>query len=328
MKKIGLIQIDGKMPNLALMKLASWHRKQGNDVRIIDLSNLGIDEWYGSKIFMGGSGYDIKAKLPKEIEAQVPDYDLFNTDYSIGFTSRGCIRDCGFCIIKEKEEVLFECDFSKDIKHSKYIIMDNNFLASPMWKDKLQFFIDNNIKVNFNQGLDIRLITEEKAEMLSKVKYYDRTFQRRVIYFAFDDPSMESIFRKKLEILLKYIKPYHIMVYILVGYNTEFSQDYFRFKIVREFGCDPYIMIYNNRRDRPILRHFARWVNKRLYKTQPDFLKYDKLTAGQITLLSQSLPLRSREDLINVRRLRSESPLRSSSPLHPNKSEAFTSPEH
>ena len=77
-QKIGLIQIDGKMPNLALMKLAKWHRDKGDDVRIIDLSSLGINKWYGSKIFMGGSGYDIKQTLPKDIEAQVPDYELFN----------------------------------------------------------------------------------------------------------------------------------------------------------------------------------------------------------------------------------------------------------
>lgn len=274
--KIGLIQIDGKMPNLALMKLASWHRKKGDDVRIIDLSTLGIDEWYGSKIFMGGSGYDVKQKLPKDIEAQVPDYDLFNIDYSIGFTSRGCIRDCGFCIVKEKEGSMLECDFSKDIKHSKYIVMDNNFLASPMWKEKLKFFIDNKIKVCFTQGLDIRLITEENAELLSKVKYYNRNFTQRRLYFAFDDPSMENIFRKKLRILLKYVKPYRVMVYILVGFNTEFSQDMFRFNLVRDFGCDPFIMVFNNRKDIPILRHFSRWVNKRIYK-KCEFKDYEPI---------------------------------------------------
>jgi len=71
MKRVGLIQIDGKMPNLALMKLASWHRSKGDDVIFVDLSTLNIESWYGSKIFMGGSGYNIKEKLPKEIEAQV-----------------------------------------------------------------------------------------------------------------------------------------------------------------------------------------------------------------------------------------------------------------
>lgn len=264
--KIGLIQLDGKMPNLALMKLATWHRQKGDDVRIIDLSSLGINKWHGSKIFMGGSGYDVKQNLPSEIDAQIPDYDLFNIDYSLGFTSRGCIRDCGFCIVKEKEGNYSEKEFKKDIKHVNYIIMDNNFLASKIWKEKLQFFIHNNIKVNFNQGLDIRLIDDEKAEMLSKVKYYNRTFTRRCIYFAFDNPIMENLFKEKINILKKYIKSYQIMIYILVGFNTDFDQDMKRFEIVNELGCDPYIMIFNNRKDDKKLRDFARWVNKRIYR--------------------------------------------------------------
>lgn len=280
-QNIGLLQIDGKMPNLALMKLARWHRNKGDKVFIIDLSTLNIDRWYGSKVFMGGSGYNIKAKLPEDIEIQVPDYDLFNTDYSIGFTSRGCIRDCGFCIVKEKEGHLHECDFKKDIQHSKYILMDNNFLASPKWKEKLCFFIDNDIKVNFNQGLDIRCITEEGAKLLSKVKYYNRTFTIKTIYFAFDNPSMETIFRKNLKVLLKYIKSSHIMVYILVGFKTSFKEDMHRFNVVKNYGCDPYIMIYNNRKDKPMLRHFARWVNKRIYKTC-DFIDYKPLSKRSI----------------------------------------------
>ena len=275
-KKIGLIQIDGKMPNLALMKLANWHKKQGDDPIFIDLSTLGINEWYGSKIFMGGSGYDIKQKLPKDIEVQVPDYDLFNIDYSMGFTSRGCIKDCGFCIVKEKEGNLFECGFEKDIKHSKFVMMDNNFLASPLWKDKLNFFIDNNIKVCFNQGLDITLIDEEKVQLLSKVKYYSLGFKARRLYFAFDNPAMEYIFKEKMKILLKYIPARHIMVYMIVGYNTTFSQDMYRFNIIKGFGCDPFVMIYNNKRD-STLRHFARWVNKRIYKSDSNFDNYRRL---------------------------------------------------
>lgn len=283
-KKVGLIQIDGKMPNLALLKLAAWHRKKGDDVRYIDLSTLGISQWYGSKIFMGGSGYDVKQQLPPDIDAQVPDYDLLNMDYSIGFTSRGCVRDCGFCIVKEKEGNFREEDFAKDIKHSKYIMMDNNFLASPMWKEKLQFFIDNKIKVNFNQGLDIRMITDEKAELLSKIKYYNKSFHYRSLYFAFDDPAIEKIFRKNVEILLKYIKPRHIMVYVLVGYNTTFEEDMKRFNILREYGVEPFIMIYNNRKDKQILRNFAKWVNKRLYRTTiPDFKDYNRHYRSALT---------------------------------------------
>jgi len=264
--KIGLIQIDGKMPNLALMKLAKWHREKGDDVRVVDLSSLKIDSWYGSKIFMGGSGYDLKQKLPKDIEAQTPDYDLFNTDYSMGFSSRGCIRDCGFCIVREKEGLIQECDMDW-IKHSKVILWDNNFLASPKWKEKLQYFIDNNIKVSFNQGLDIRLIDDEKAEMLSRVKYYDRNFSRKCIYFAFDNIDMKDIFIEKMNILTKYIKPYHIMVYFIVGFNTTFEEDMERFKIMRNLSVDPFAMPFKDcKKDKKML-DFCRWVNKRIYKS-------------------------------------------------------------
>jgi len=275
--KVGLIQIDGKLPNIALMKLASWHRKKGDQVTFIDISSHKFDRIYGSKIFMGGTGFDIKAKLPKDIEAQIPDYDLFNTNYSIGFTSRGCIRDCGFCIVKEKEGSFYDVDFSKDIKHSKYLALDNNFLASPKWKEKLKFFIDNKIKISFNQGLDIRLIDDEKAEILSKVLYYDLKFYQRRLYFAFDDPIIEPIFKEKIKILLKYIPAKHIMIYILVGNNTTFKQDMDRFNIINSYGCDPFIMIYNNRRDNQKLRNFSRWVNMRIYKTCPKFEDYRRL---------------------------------------------------
>ena len=161
--KIGLIQVDGKLPNIALMKLAAWHKKKGDDVTIMDISNSSFDRIYGSKIFMGGSGYDLNKELPKEIEAQIPDYDLFNKDYSIGFASRGCIRDCGFCIVKEKEGNFKDVDMSW-IKHSKVILLDNNFLASSKWEEKLQYFIDNKIKVSFNQGLDIRILYSQTIE--------------------------------------------------------------------------------------------------------------------------------------------------------------------
>lgn len=264
--KVGLIQLDGKMPNLALMKLASWHKKRGDEVTIIDLSDFKFDRTYASKVFVGGSGYDLKSELPPEIELQVPDYELFKTDYSIGFTSRGCIRDCGFCIVREKEGMIREAPFDW-VSHHKVILMDNNFLASPKWKEKLEYFIRQKLKVNFNQGLDIRLINQENAKLLSQVLYYDYKFKKRRLYFAFDDPKLENIVKEKVGILNDAgIPSAHIMFYELVGYNTNFEQDYRRFEVLNNLGVLPFIMIYNDRRDIPILRHFARWVNKRYYK--------------------------------------------------------------
>jgi len=264
--KVGLVQVDGKMPNLALMKLASWHKKKGDDVTVLDMSGLNFDRVYASKIFVGGSGVDLKSELPAEIEACVPDYELFKTNYDIVFTSRGCIRDCGFCIVREKEGYIREAPFDWNFRHHKVVLLDNNFLASPKWKEKLEYFIRQKLKVSFNQGLDIRLVTEENAKLLSQVKYYDLHFRRRRLYFAFDDPKLEMIVKKNVKVLNEAgIPSKHLMFYVLVGYNTSFEQDYKRFKILDNLGCLPFIMIYNNKKD-SLLHRFARWVNKRYYK--------------------------------------------------------------
>lgn len=262
--RIGLIQIDGKMPNLALMKLAKWHEDKGDDVTILDISNFKFDRIYGSKIFIGGSGYDMKSELPPDIEAQVPDYEKFGIDHSIGFTSRGCIRDCGFCIVKEKEGKFK--DVSMDwIKNKKVVLLDNNFLASPMWREKLEFFIENKIKVSFNQGLDIRLITKENAEVLEKVKYYDLKFKLRRLYFAWDSMDYEGAVMRGIKTLMDAgINPSRLMFYILVGYNTTFEEDMYRFNKLNDIGARPFIMLYNNTKDKT-LRAFARWVNRRYY---------------------------------------------------------------
>jgi len=263
--KIGLIQVDGKLPNLALMKLAKWHEQKGDNVTYIDVSTHQFDITYASKIFIGGSGYDLKSELPEGIEVLTPDYDKFKLDYSVGYTSRGCIRNCDFCIVREKEGFIHEVNYDW-IKNAKVLLYDNNFLASPKWREKLQYFIEQKIKVCFNQGLDIRLINEENATMLSKVKYSDDQFKKRRLYFAFDDPKLELIVKEKVKLLIKHgIKPFHLLFYVLVGFNTTFEEDYKRFVILDELGCLPFIMIYNRKNDQT-LRHFARWVNKRYYK--------------------------------------------------------------
>lgn len=272
--KIGLLQVDGKIPNLALMKLAKHYENLGHETFFVDLSTIKADFWFGSKIFMGGSGYDIKASLPKEIEEIIPDYEKFGLDYSIGFTSRGCIRNCEFCIVREKEGLMHDVKMDW-ITKSKVLLLDNNFLASPNWKEKLQHFIDNKIKVCFNQGLDIRLIDEEKAEMLSKVDYRDDQFKTKRIYFAFDDLKYEEQLVRGIKLLIsKGIKPQNIMVYVLVGFNTTFEQDMYRTMKLVELNVKPFIMQYNRnstkKRD-PKLIDLARWINKRYYK----FVKFE-----------------------------------------------------
>ncbi len=272
--KIALIQVDGKWPNLALMKLGAWHKKKGDEVTLIDISSQEFDRIYASKIFVGGSGVDLKSELPKEIEAQVPDYELFKTDLSIGFTSRGCIRDCGFCIVREKEGWIEEAPFDW-IVSDKVLLLDNNFLASPKWKDKLEFFIRQKLKVCFTQGLDIRLITAKNAELLSRTRYYDGKFRRRRLYFSFDDPALETIVKEKTQILFNHgILPQHLIFYMLIGYDTTFDADMHRFEVLNDLGVLPFIMPYDGRKKNQKQTDFVRWVNQRFYKVIP-FEKYD-----------------------------------------------------
>lgn len=281
--KVGLIRVDGKFPNLALMKLSSFHKKRGDDVELIDLAHNEYDRLYASNVFVGGSGYDIKEKLPDEIEFIQPDYDLFDTDFSIGFTSRGCIRNCKFCLVRAKEGYIKEHQSLNgfvDDRHNKVLLMDGNFLASDKWKEKLQEIIDKDYKVSFNQGLDLRLITDEVMKLLSKVKYYDYKFKKRRLYFAWDDIKQEKQILQGLETVLKYIPPHHIMIYVLIAFDTTHKQDMYRLKKLIDYKVLPYVMVYNKHTNgNKLTNGLQRWINGKFYQvcTWSEYCKEKKI---------------------------------------------------
>ena len=276
--KIGLFDIDSKYHNLALMKLSAWHKQKGDKVEFYKpLWRSTYDKIYCSKILTkanknnnyrtndmicGGSGIDIKRKLPKEIEHIRPDYSLYNLSYSLGFTTRGCQRNCGFCIVRKKEGYIKEHAEVEEFLNPKSVIivlLDNNFLALHSHIKKLQLFINQDWIIDFNQGLDIRLINEENAKLLVKVKHLKQ------IRFSWDLMNYEKEVKEGLRILFKVgIKPYRIMAYILCNFNTSFEEDMYRFEELVNLGVDPFIMIYENGNKK--IRDFARWVNKRIYK--------------------------------------------------------------
>ena len=294
--KIKLIHIDGKMPNLALMKLAAWHKKKGDKVSfkisdpdIVYISSifkwnkakaLGIGKMFDCLVSYGGYGIN-NAKILYEIEHIMPDYSLYSCDYSMGFTSRGCIRNCEFCIVPRMEgKIKDHAPITEFLSpgHKKLILFDNNFLASPKWKENLNFIIDNKLKINFTQGLDIRLINKENASMIAETKFFNRTFKYKQLHFAWDLLGYEDKVKKGIKILNDAgINSRNIMFYVLVGFNTTFEQDLYRFRVLREYNTDPFIMVYDNRKDRPILKKLARWVNRRIYKVDPDFKNYKRL---------------------------------------------------
>lgn len=216
--RIGLIDVDGhNFPNLALMKISAWHKGRGDTVEWWWSDFTQYDVVYMSKVFSasedveppinaervvkGGTGYaitmengreaykkDLDPPLPADIEATYPDYALYEawgTDTAIGFLTRGCPRNCGFCHVAGKEGLQSRkvADLSQFWRGQKHIeIMDPNILASPDRTNLLEQIRDSRAVVNYNQGLDIRLMTQEIAEILGETRI-------KRLHFAWDNPA-------------------------------------------------------------------------------------------------------------------------------------------
>lgn len=278
--KIGLIDVDShNYPNLPLMKLSAWHKKQGDIVRWYDAFDGLYEEYdkvYMSKVFSftsdyqhpiyakeverGGTGYCIETvngkeifhkeqnkNLPDEIEHIYPDYSIYpeqTKDTAYGFLTRGCPRGCDFCIVKDKEGLCSRkvADLSEFWRGQKNIeLLDPNLLASKEWEELLQQLIDSKAAVNFNQGLDIRMMTEKKAEMLSQIP-------TKAIHFAWDRYEDKDIIQPKFRIFREKSKvnPHDLQVYCLVGDREKrvLDSDLERIYWLRDNGYAPYIMIY------------------------------------------------------------------------------------
>lgn len=307
--KIGLIDVDGhNYPNLPLMKLSAWHKAQGDSVEwFIPIIGDHFDIVYMSKVFSftedytfpinadkiikGGSGYAIKTvdgkeiydksadqHLPDEIEHIYPDYSLYpdmTKDTAYGFLSRGCPRGCDFCHVAAKEGQcsIKVADLSEFWRGQKYIVIcDPNILACAQWRDLLQQLIDSKAYVDINQGLDIRLMTEEKAKMISKLK-------TKAVHFAWDKYEDKNMIIPKFK-MFKQITNWgyrKLSVYVLTNFNTTFEQDLDRVYTLRDMGYDPYIMVYDKEHttSKDKVRRLQRWVNNRyIFRSVDKFEDY------------------------------------------------------
>ena len=309
--KIGLIDVDGhNFPSLPLMKLSAWHKRKGDRVLWYDPLD-GIKEEYDkvylSKVFSftkdyegyiyakeiikGGSGYCIEiidgkevynkqkeTDLPYEIEHIYPDYSLYpklTEDTAYGFLTRGCPRGCGFCHVKNKEgQISYKVADLKEFWNGQrnIVLCDPNILACPQHEELLYQLIESNAKVDFNQGLDIRLVTDKNLDLLRQIKLAN-------IHFAFDRWEDRDIIEPKLR-KFKEKTGFNkdrgrVMVYILVNFNTTLEQDIYRIQLCRELKFSPYPMIYNKEHADPIYRRLQRWCNNFVFWGCPTFEEYN-----------------------------------------------------
>lgn len=306
--KIGLIDVDGhNYPNLPLMKISAWHKSKGDHVEWYHPMFSGhMDIVYMSKVFSftpdyeyfidadkivkGGSGYCIslvdgkevfdKSKdkdLPYEVEHIYPDYSLYpeqTKDTAYGFLTRGCPRGCGFCHVKVKEGLCSHkvADLSEFWRGQKHIVLcDPNILACKDHMELLQQLIDSKAKVEFNQGIDIRLVNDRNMELLKQIRLDG-------IHFAFDRWQDKDIIEPKLRQFAEktgYTKDKgRVMVYILCNYDTTLEQDLYRIQLCRELKFSPYPMIYDKEHCDPIYKKLQRWCNNFIFWKVKSFEEY------------------------------------------------------
>lgn len=313
--KIGLIDLDShNFPNIPLMKLSAYH-KQKNDVVewYTPLSGLEseYDIVYISKVFSfskdyeypiyakeikkGGSGFHIKTENGKEkydsaadkplafeIEHIFPDYSLYpalTKNTAFGFLTRGCPRNCAFCHVSQKEgnrsiKVAHLCEFWNGQKN--IVLCDPNILACRQHEELLTQLIESQSYVNFNQGLDVRLMTDDNLSLLQKIKLTK-------IHLAFDRYQDKKIILPKLEkFAFKTGFDRHkgeVTVFILVNFDTTIEQDIERIQFCRSLNFSPYPMIYNKVSADPIYKKLQRWCNNFIFwkcETFEEYLNYKR----------------------------------------------------
>lgn len=295
---VRLTQLDGSLPNLALMKLSHWHKSRGDEVVLTKEVQRGLfepeyDKVYGSAIFkfsqerlmrfqrewpgalVGGTGTPYPWTVEEVIGSDYEHYDYSgypDVDYSIGFTQRGCRLKCKFCVVPTKEGKPRSVNTIANIWRGapwprKLHILDNDFFGNPDWPARIAEIREGGFRVCLSQGINVRLINEEAAAALATIEYRDTKFSRRRLYTAWDNLHDERVFFKGVDTLERAgIPPANVMAYMLVGYDKAetWERIWHRFNRMVERGIRPYPMVFD--RARQDLCAFQRWVNTGLYR--------------------------------------------------------------
>ncbi|NDV68572.1 radical SAM protein [Dysgonomonas sp. 25] len=286
--KIGLIDVDGRnFPNLALMKIAAYHRQEGDTVEWCNHFEQ-YDKVYKSKVFTftpddtthiqateiikGGTGYNSFEEL--FCDSIQPDYSIYPMyKEAYGFLTRGCIRNCSWCIVPKKEGTVKPYRDIEEVMQGRKsaILMDNNILASDYGLEQIEKIIKLRYRVDFNQGLDSRLVTDEIAKMLSQVRWIE------YIRFACDTMAAVAPLKEALNKLRKHGFNRRVFAYLLV---KDVEDAYKRSQILKELGIVPFAQPYrdfsNNKEPLPEQKRFARYVNRKAIFYSTDWENYKR----------------------------------------------------
>jgi hypothetical protein len=302
---VRLTQIDGKLPNLALMRLGAFHRARGDDVYFTRDASRGLlepayDRVYGSAIFkfsasklerfqrewpnaiIGGTGTDSTATVEAIAGNGVAlDYSFYpDFKASIGFTQRGCRLSCKFCVVPGKEgkprDEATIADIWRGAPYPKHLhLLDNDFFGGPSWRERIAEIRDGGFKVSFTQGINVRAVTPEVAAAVASVEYRDDGFTQRRLYTAWDNLKDEEVFFRGVDTLeAAGVPAKHLLAMMLIGFDKRETWDriFHRFNRMVARGIRPYPMVFDHtRRD---LKRFQRWVVTGLYRAVP-FEDYD-----------------------------------------------------
>lgn len=287
--KIGLWSDSHNFPSLPLMKISAYHKQHGDSVSMYSPMEQ-YDAVYASKVFSftadiddeyavqadavykGGTGYCISVAdgkeifdsskndlLPKEIEHIYPDYNLYpQYNYAVGFLTRGCPRACSFCVVAAKEgrcsgQVAELTEFWRGQREIK--LLDPNILACREHENLLKTLADTNVRVDFTQGLDIRLTNPDNIKLLNAVK-------TSMLHFAWDNSKDDLTEHFKRYAELTSIKDSRKRtVYVLTNCNSTLDEDLYRIYTLRNLGFTPYVMIYRKETAPREIRRLQRWCN-------------------------------------------------------------------
>lgn len=246
--RIGLVDVDSRNhPNLALMKLSAYHKLQGDEVEWVEPMYWDYDRVYQSKIFTfspdvdrdfpcevirGGTGYDIHAILPSEIDRLQPDYSIYphvDKKTAYGFLTRGCPNKCSWCVVPQKEGPVrpyMDVDEIAIDGRTNLILMDNNILACDYGISQIEKIIDRRYRVDFNQAMDSRLVTDDIAALLAKVRWL------RYVRFGCDTPGQIKTCEEAISKMRRYGFNGYFFLYCIL--TSDFKESFSRVNYWRE----------------------------------------------------------------------------------------------